>query len=168
MTRRIAATGTRSSSATCLGQRGADVLADLDLAGVDGDLAVLVDVQPGGEVSGEVLGPARAAGLLGEEGRAGRGQSDRDAAADELQEPPAVEIEPMEARDLVLRQLPIVAPAAHPGFPFFAADCTAWRIRGYTQHRQTLRASVPEMSSSLGLGFDFRSATEATIMPGVQ
>ncbi len=151
-----------------LSKGGPYVLADLDLAREHGDLAVLVDVEPGGEVSGEVLGPARAAGLLGEEGCAGRGQSDRDAAAEELQEPPAVEIEPMEARDLVLRQLPIVAAAAHLGFPFFAADCTASRIRGYTQHRQTLRASVPEMSSSLGLGFDFRSATEAMIIPEVQ
>ena len=41
-------------------------------------------------------------------------------------------------------------------------------IRGYVPQRQTLRASVPTMSSALGLAFVFSRATEATIIPDVQ
>ena len=43
-----------------LRERGADVLADLDLAGVDGDRAVLADVQPGADLLRPALAAATA------------------------------------------------------------------------------------------------------------
>ena len=52
MTRRTDAGGSAQLLGDDLGQRRADVLADLDLAGVDGDRAVLGDVQPGADLAG--------------------------------------------------------------------------------------------------------------------
>src|SRR4029077_21240709 len=90
-----------------LRERGADVLAHLDLPGEDGDLAVLVDVEPGGEVLRQLLSAARAAGFLRlDDGDAARRrEDDEQSAAEELQEASAVDVEPVEDRDLVLRKL---------------------------------------------------------------
>ena len=76
-----------------LGKRGADILADLDLAGEDGDAVVGGDVDPGGDVVGHLLAAtaeAAAAGLLS--GRLA-GEADQQAAAEELEEGAAVERE---------------------------------------------------------------------------
>ena len=84
-----------------LGQRGADVLADLGLAGEDRDLAVLADVQPGADVLGRGAAaeppPPTAAGLLrrGFGGVPVQQVEDEDAAAQRLQEVAAVELEPV-------------------------------------------------------------------------
>ena len=152
-----------------LRERGPDVLADLDLAGEDGDLAVLVDVEPGGEVLRELLHLACAAGLLG--GELGRGDADGQAAAEELEEAAAVEGEPVEGRDLLLGELGVdvdVGAAAHLDPLLRATDWTAARIRGYVPQRQTLPESVSTTSFSVGFQFAFSSAAEATIIPEVQ
>jgi hypothetical protein len=70
-----------------LGQRRADVLADLGLAGVDGDLAGLVDVQPGPQF----LRPRPAGPLLGQ--ALPRNQADDNAAAQQLEEVAPVQLE---------------------------------------------------------------------------
>src|SRR5206468_11346444 len=68
-----------------LGQLGADVLAELDLAGEDGDGAVLSDVQPGADLSGEV------SRLLS--GRSLRDEEDEQAGAQELEEAAPLQLE---------------------------------------------------------------------------
>ena len=81
-----------------LRERGADVLADLGLAGVDGDRPVLVDVQPGAELarlSPRRLRPPRPDSCASTR-RAGR--SDDEAAAEHPQEVAALELEPVAAR----------------------------------------------------------------------
>ncbi len=147
-----------------LRERGPDVLADLDLAGEDGHLAVLVDVEPGGEVLRELLGgPPRAAGLLG--GELGRGDADGQAAAEELEEAAAVEVEPVEGRDLLLGELGVdvdVGAAAH----FDAAFLTAATMRLCVPQRQTLRASVSTMSAVSRLRLRFEQRDRRDDHPG--
>ena len=96
MTRRIEPGGTCSSSATTWVKRRADVLADFGLAGVDGDLAVLADVQPGADVLRHGLAAASAAPAAAA-GRLCFGVveqvEDQDAAAQRLQEVAPVELE---------------------------------------------------------------------------
>ena len=48
-----------------LRQRRADVLADLGLAGEDGDASVFADVEPGRDVAGHGVAAPRASGFLG-------------------------------------------------------------------------------------------------------
>ena len=78
-----------------LRERRADVLADLGLAGVDGDLAVFADVQPGGDVPGNGLAAAAAAaaaaGLLLGTARdsAGEGRGYRRPATSRIRGGPA-------------------------------------------------------------------------------
>ena len=83
-----------------LGQRGPDVLADLGLAGVDRDLAVLADVQPGADVlrartAAAAAAPTPAARLLrlGVVGVPIQQVEDEDAAAHRLEEVAAIELE---------------------------------------------------------------------------
>src|SRR5262249_45387790 len=89
-----------------LGQRRARVLTDLDLAGVDRDLAVFADVQPGADVlrplPAEAALPA-AAGLLRVE-CVGGDETDDEAAAHAAEEVAAVEVE------VVLRLLEELVP----------------------------------------------------------
>ena len=71
----------------CLGERGAGVLADFHFAGVDGDGAVLGDVQPGADLFRHALvhaAPDAAAGFLGV--TIVGNQNDDDAAADQGKE----------------------------------------------------------------------------------
>ena len=84
-----------------LGQRGPDVLADLGLAGVDRDPAVLADVQPGADVLGrgtaaEAAAPP-AAGLLRLRfgGIPIQQVEDEESAAHRLEEVAAIELEPV-------------------------------------------------------------------------
>jgi hypothetical protein len=82
-----------------LGERSADVLADLNLAGEDGDLVVGGDVDPGGDVAGDLLAAAAeasAAGFLRNPGRIG--EADEQASAEELEEGAAVELRNSAAR----------------------------------------------------------------------
>ena len=73
-----------------LGQRGADVLADFDLAGEDGYLTIGRDVQPRRDCSGHLLATAKTcAGLLRQGGLAG--EADQQAAAEEFEECAAVQ-----------------------------------------------------------------------------
>ena len=83
MTMRIDADGDAQLLGHRLRERRADVLADLDLAGVDGDRAVLADVQPGADLLRASRRRRRraAAGLLGAR-PVGRASSDDEAAAE--------------------------------------------------------------------------------------
>ena len=109
-----------------LGERGADVLAELDLARVDRDDPVGADVEPGGERSRR---PAPAfvppPGLLG---RRLRGQQHHQAAAHELDELAAVEREAVgrPGEQLVPLRLD---PAHREAFGAAAARRTARTIR---------------------------------------
>ncbi len=88
-----------------LRERGADVLAELDLAGEGRDAPVLADMEPRGDVLREVAEKAAAAGFLRE--RAGDREADEDAAAESLEERAAVGVEDVEAVDFVLGELEI-------------------------------------------------------------
>ena len=74
-----------------LGERGADVLANLDLAGEDGNAVVGGDVNPGGDVVGYLLAAAKSAAAARFLGQGFAGEADQQAAAKKLEEGAAVE-----------------------------------------------------------------------------
>ena len=78
-----------------LGERGANVLADLDFAGIDGDSAVFADVQPGFDFLGKRIAAASSgspAGFLRHR-CIFRHREDHDASSEEAEELAAIEIE---------------------------------------------------------------------------
>ena len=64
-------------------------------------------MEPGGEVLGELVAVARAAGLLREGGAIRRGEAHEQPASEDLEEPAAIDVEPVKARRLVLRELEV-------------------------------------------------------------
>src|SRR5207244_4512022 len=117
-----------------LAERGADVLADLDLASEGGDLAFLADVQPGREVARQVAeAPAGSLTRPLTEG-VSHGQADQDAAAEHTKEVAPIEVELVERfleQFVALRfdvgsQLEIILVHLPPPFSSLAAWRMAW------------------------------------------
>ena len=105
MTMRIASTPTRSSSATCC---ASDVRMFWPISTLPVKTVTLPSLSMCSQAArsfGSSCDCARAAGLLGETAARRRGGGDGDAAAEDLQEAPAVEREPVEGRDGVLGEL---------------------------------------------------------------
>src|SRR5262249_52896674 len=128
-----------------------DVLPDFRLAGVDGNDAVLADVQPGRQVLRRRVAEAAAAPgagfpLLRREG-SGRNEQ-QDAATENLEEVSSFEIETVTRRfaELVAFHLDHRAP------PFVAASRIACMILGYVPQRQTLPSKARTISSRVGFG----------------
>src|SRR5262249_24439305 len=116
-----------------LGERGADVLADLDLTGEHRDAALLADVEPGGHLLRQLPASGPAAGLLARRRR--RPEADEHAASQDLEEGAPVALEPVKpALDLVLCELGTgIERLSHRTEPFFVAEAarrTASRMRG--------------------------------------
>jgi hypothetical protein len=118
-----------------LGQRSADILADFNLAGEDGDFVVSGDVDPRGYVAGNLLAAAEAAaaGLLGPCRRIAK--ANQQASAEELEEDAAVQREAAR-RVGWIRQCDIGnigEEGAHRAPPLaidIEARCTASTMRG--------------------------------------
>ena len=122
-----------------LGEGRADVLAELDLPGVDGDRAVGGHVEPGSDLAGW------RAGTAGPDARflrpRGPGGEDDEPPAQQLHELAAIDLEPVSRSRAELvplgreREASFGAPHAargHPAPPFVAsaARCTARTMRG--------------------------------------
>ena len=125
----------------------------------DGDAAA-EDAQEAAAVEGE---PVEGGDLV-----LGKVVGDRRAAAWRLGRPLTLTLSPADGGEGSGFGLRASLLSSHFDAPPRAAACTAARMRRWVPHRQTLRVSVPTMSSAVGLGFDFSSATEATIIPDVQ
>ncbi len=90
------------------------------------------------------MGFARAAGLLGaQDSGAGRGEADGNAAAEEAEEPAAVEREPVEGRDLVLRELG-VPDRCPPALSHFASPFPGRGLDGREDPR--IRAAAADVA----------------------
>src|SRR6266571_8164665 len=131
-----------------LGERGADALPQLDLAGENGDRAVRVDAQPRVEHAVVVEAPGERGGLRLAERQLGGKRKRNDQRAAGLEE--------IAARERGLHAIS------------FAARCTArtMRLCEAQRHRCPFRACL--ISRSLGRGLESSSALSAMIMPLLQ
>ena len=119
-----------------LRQRRTDILPHFHFAGVDGNVAALVDVQPGTQNLWRFrASPLATASRLLERVGARHGECDQDSAAQQSQEFPPIRGEPPDWAGRQFVALRFQRVHRPPPFP---AHCTAATIRGYVPHRQTL------------------------------
>ena len=173
-----------------LAQGCPDVLSDFRLARIDGDLAVLADVQPGADIPGcRLAAPAAAPALPTAAGRLCLGLigvpiqqgEDEDAPAHRLQEAATIQVEMVRRtfeelvalgldREIRIKLGRDAGSVVHrlASFTVCAALRRAAMIRGYVPHRQILPSMYSTISWRVGLGFSRRRPTPAMIMPEVQ